>query len=337
MRITFLGNFRVDYTSETHHKKSLEALGHEVIPLQESEVSTEQVFNEASKSDMFVWVHTHGWRTRSATNSQTMEDVLSLLKRLKVPTVTYHLDLWFGLRRQNDLDTDPIYKNIDYFFTCDKLMADYFNEKTDVKGVYLPAGVFQDDMEFIPDAPKTHDVIFVGSKTYHPEWPYRPKLVNWLRATYGSRFTHVGGDGDTGIIRGKELTKFYNETKVVVGDSLVLGFDYPYYWSDRLYETAGRGGFQIFPQITGIQDEYSTYDFKLDDGWMWDAAPAPIELVTYEFDNFTMLKQRIDYYLEHDKEREEIRKNAFERTKRDHTYLNRWKFIIDTVNGDNNG
>lgn len=329
MKIAFLGNFRVDYTSETHHKKSLEALGHEVIPLQESEATSEKILDVSMNSDMLVWVHTHGWNTPGHIS---MENVLKYLKKATIPTVTYHLDLWFGLRRQQDLDKDPIYKNIQYFFTCDKKMADWFNEETDVEGVYLPAGVFHEDMQLDLNAPKTKDVVFVGSRNYHPEWPYRPKLVDWLKATYGDRFTHVGGDSPTGIIRGKELTKLYNETKVVVGDSLVLGFSYPYYWSDRLYETAGRGGFQIFPQITGIQDEYETYDFKVDDAMFWDKNPAPVELVTYEFDNFTMLKQRIDYYLEHDEIRDEIRKNAYERTLKDHTYIERWKKIIETVN-----
>lgn len=334
MRIVFLGNFQVDYSSETHHKKSLEALGHEVIALQEAQVTSEKVLEESMNSDMLVWVHTHGWSTPGTLG---MGAVLQFLKKANIPTVTYHLDLWFGLNRQKDLETDPIYKSIEYFFTCDKKMADWFNEETNVKGVYLPAGVFQDDMRLDLDAPKTRDVIFVGSKGYHPEWPYRPKLINWLRETYGSRFTHVGGDGDTGTVRGEALTQLYNQTKVVVGDSLVLGFDYPYYWSDRLYETAGRGGFQIFPQITGIQDQYVTYDFKVDDGGFWDQAPAPVELVTYPFDDFRILKERIDYYLEHDKEREEIRKNAYERTLRDHTYLSRWQTILDTIERDKNG
>lgn len=333
MKIVFLGNFGVDFSSETHHKKSLEALGHQVVPLQENQASTEQVYMEASKADMFIWVHTHGWQTLSMTRSQTMEDVLKLLKGLGVPTVTYHLDLWFGLKRQNDLDQDPIYKNIEYFFTCDKKMADWFNENTTVKGRYLPAGVFQDDMELVIGRKKTHDVIFVGSRGYHPEWGYRPKLIDWLKETYGSRFTHYGGDG-AGVVRGADLTKLYNETKVVVGDSLCINFDYPYYWSDRLYETAGRGGFQIFPQITGIQDQFSTYDFKTDDGGFWDKPAAPIELVTYELNNFGMLKQRIDYWLEHDQERDEIRYNAYQRTRRDHTYLSRWQHIIQEVTSD---
>ena len=43
-KITFLGNFRVDYTSESHHAKTLESLGHEVVRLQESEIASEDVF-----------------------------------------------------------------------------------------------------------------------------------------------------------------------------------------------------------------------------------------------------------------------------------------------------
>lgn len=333
MRITFLGNFGVDYSSETHHKKSLESLGHEVIALQETQAGSQQILDEALNSDMFVWVHTHGWQT---PGPMSMQAVLQRLKEENIPSVTYHLDLWFGLARQKDLEVDPVYKYIEYFFTCDKKMADWFNEETNVKGYYLPAGVFQDDMALM-NLPKIYDVIFVGSKGYHPEWPYRPKLINWLQATYGDRFKHFGGDSPNGIRRGADLTRLYNQTKVVVGDSLVKGFDYPYYWSDRLYETAGRGGFQIFPQITGIQDEYSTYDFKVDDGGFWDKAPAPIELVTYQFDDFNMLKNRIDYWLEHDEYREEIRTNAYERTRKDHTYAKRWAKIIEVVTDGRDG
>ncbi len=327
MRITFLGNFGVDYSSETHHKKSLEALGHEVVALQETQASSDQVLDEASKSDLFVWVHTHGWQTPGKV---PMKRVLQRLRSKGVPTVTYHLDLWFGLQRQNDLRRDPVYSDIEYFFTVDKQMADWFNENTSVKGRYLPAGVFHEELRLDENPTPENDVIFVGSRGYHPEWPYRPQLIDWLKQTYGDRFRHIGGDGE-GVVRGNELTNLYNNTKVVDGDSLVKDFTYPYYWSDRLYETVGRGGFIIFPQVTGIQDEFSTRDFKLDDGWMWDKAPAPIELVTYEFGNFDMLQQRIDYYLEHNEERNAIRKAGFGRVRDNYTYKHRWQTILNEV------
>ena len=39
-KIVFLGNFRVDYSSETHHANTLESMGHKVIRLQESEAKS---------------------------------------------------------------------------------------------------------------------------------------------------------------------------------------------------------------------------------------------------------------------------------------------------------
>lgn len=323
MRIAFLGNFQVDYTSETHHKKSLEALGHQVVPLQEGSVNALQVWQEAINSDMFVWVHTHGWKT-STVGKFSMESVLKDIKKDGIPSVTYHLDLWFGLDREKDLQTDSVYKDIEYFFTCDKQMAEWFNRETNVKGRYLPAGVFQDEMNNPPkEREYKYDVAFVGSKGYHPEWPYRPKLINWLKQTYGDRFVHVGGDGEIGTTRGEELNKLYAETKVVVGDTLCLNFDYPHYWSDRLYETIGRGGFLIFPYIKGLEEEYTVDNSK--------GSNDSFELVTYKYNDFEGLKESIDMFIELDSEREAIRQNGFKRTVKDHTYLSRWRTIIDEV------
>ena len=62
-RITFVGNFNVDYSSETHHVKSLEALGYEVVRLQEGVAKTDDILREGLQSAVVIWVHTHGWET----------------------------------------------------------------------------------------------------------------------------------------------------------------------------------------------------------------------------------------------------------------------------------
>jgi len=135
-KITFLGNFQVDFSSENHHAKSLEALGHTVIKFQEGGTTIGKVLREAVTSDLFVWIHTHGWETPG----QQRIDILQELRESGVPTMTYHLDLWFGLKRQHDLNNDPFYKNIGHFFATDKLMADWFNQNTKVKDHFLPDG-----------------------------------------------------------------------------------------------------------------------------------------------------------------------------------------------------
>jgi hypothetical protein len=311
MRITFLGNHQVDYSSETHHVKTLESLGHSVIRLQEPSTPADQVTVEALQSDMFVWVHTHGWDTPG------IDQTLATLRHHRIPSVTYHLDLWLGLERQRDMRSSP-YWDIDHFFTVDRQMAGWLNANTPVQGHFLPAGVFEPEC-YITSQPSAfaNDVIFVGSKRYHPEWEWRPRLIDWLRDTYGSRFTHVGGDGDTGTLRGDDLNRVYANSKVAVGDTLCLNYTYPWYASDRLFEAPGRGGFQIFPNITGL------------DEWFTDGE----NIRFFPFNDFDKLKALIDYYLDHDAEREQIRRQAHEHVKAHHTYRNRWEAIINTVFG----
>jgi hypothetical protein len=243
---------------------------------------------------------------------------LARLKKAEVPTMTYHLDLWFGLDRQKDLSKDNFYKTIGHFFTVDKLMADWFNENTEVKGHFIPAGVYDKECYIHKDYNSRyfdHDIIFVGSKRYHHEYPYRPQLIEYLKSKYGKRFLHVGGDGDTGTIRGEALNKIYARTKVAIGDSLNIGFKYPYYTSDRLFESTGRGGFTIYPRIQGLEEYF-------EDGK---------EIVFYEHGNLEDLSSKIDKYLEDDAEREKIRMAGHEKTKNDHTYLNRWTEIMNEL------
>lgn len=311
MRITFLGNFRVDYTSETHHALSLEHLGHEVIRMQETQATGEQILEQAGQSDMFVWVHTHGWQTRGLD----MREVLKMLRANGIPSITYHLDLWFGLQRQRDMERDA-YWEIEHFFTVDKLMADWLNQNTNTKGHYLQAGVFHKECVMVEPVKKSpFDLVFVGSRRYHNEWQYRPQLVDWLNETYGERFAHFGNDGKWGIVRGEKLNRVYADAKVAIGDTLCINFNYPNYWSDRVYETIGRGGFIIHPYISGMESHFTDRE----------------HLVYYDYGNFKQLKSLIDYYLEHDDEREAIRKAGFEHVARNHTYVNRWQAIIKEV------
>jgi hypothetical protein len=306
-KIVFLGNFRVDYSSETHHANTLESLGHKIIRMQESEAKSEEILKNAIDSDLFIWIHTHGWRT---PGKYEMGQVLRTLADYKIPTMTYHLDLWFGLQRQKDLNNHPVYKHIGHFFTVDKKMAEWFNQKTNVKGHYVPAGVYDKECIF-KEVQLNNDVVFVGSKKYHPEWQYRPKLIDWLEDTYKDKFSHYG-NGGLPSIRGLKLNKLYWSTKIVVGDTLCINFKYPDYWSDRVYETMGRGGFIIHPYISGMETEFE--DKK--------------HLVFYEYGNFNQLKQLIDYYLEHEEERETIRKAGHELVKSKYTYKNRWQQIL---------
>ena len=105
----------------------------------------------------------------------------------------------------------------------------------------------------------------------------------------------------------------YAGSKVAVGDTLCLGFNYPWYASDRLFEAPGRGGFQIFPFIKGIPELF--------DGTM------PF----FDFGDFDQLKNMIDYYVDNDHGRETLRTLCHAHVKGHHTYVHRWQTILELV------
>jgi len=320
MKIVFLGNFCVNYTTENDHLWTLKKLGHEVIALQEGKTTSEQVRSACLGADLFYWTHTHGW------NTEGMKEVLAELKNKKIPSVGYHLDLWKGITREADVNSDP-YWNIEYFFTVDKLFAEDL-KKRGIKAYYLPPAVIERDCyRGVEDEKFKHDVIFVGSKGYHQEWPYRPQLINWLSENYKDKFAHYGGDG-RGVVRGSSLNNLYRSSKVIIGDTLCKNFDYPYYFSDRLFETIGRGGFIIFPYIKGLEDLFVLnypYNRKEDEN-------KGVELVCYKFGDFQDLKNKIDFFLTMDSTRESIRQRAFDRVKKENTYTNRLSYLINILN-----
>jgi hypothetical protein len=308
MIIAFLGNFGVDYTSETHHAASLEALGHTVIRLQETKATADDIVTAGVDADLFVWVHTHGWDTPD------IGIALTILRDAGTVLLSYHLDRWIGLRRQADMRADAPYWQLDHFFTVDRVQADWLNTHTSMRGHYIPAGVY--GPECYMATPRTRfDVAFVGSKGYHPEYPYRPRLVEWLADTYGDRFRHYGGGG-LPTVRGAELNGVYADAKVVVGDSLCLDPQYAgHYWSDRIYETTGRGGFIIHPRLAGLDSQFI------------DGEHA----VFYDHGNLDQLRELIDHYLAADDEREAIRRAGHEHTRATHTYAHRWAEILETI------
>lgn len=311
MKIAMLGNFDVPYSSESHHALTLEQLGHTLVRLQEG-CYGDQVINQASDADLFIWIHSHG---APPTRMTPITRVLNHLRACGVPMITYHLDLYVGIpERFNEYLQHPYMTDLDHFFSVDPPLVDWMNAQGRTKAYHLTPGVLLDECYMDEKDGTTYPVIFVGSYHYHREWPYRQQLIDWLKQTYADDFTGWGPHF-SGVIRGADLNALYAKSKIVVGDTFSPNFDYPGYWSDRIPETLGRGGFLIHPRIKGIEEHYE--DRK--------------HLVLYDYGDTIELRHLIDYYLKKDDEREAIRRAGHEHVKANHTFTNRWTTILKTI------
>ena len=101
-----------------------------------------------------------------------------------------------------------------------------------------------------------------------------------------------------------------------MGDSV----NFPHYWTNRIYETLGRGGFLIWPEIEGF-DAYKPYE----------------HFIPYKMNDWKGLKEKIDYFLKKPEEREKISKSALNYTKKYHTLIQRSEELIKIVNQEKHG
>lgn len=310
--IGFIGNFSCQWSTECEREWSFQKLGHTVQRFQENHTTAQQLRDAIPSLDMLLYSHTHD-------PSYVIDGLIGVFEDYKaagVPTVSAHLDRWAWLARVKDVGTEATW------FTEHIFMADASPEAVELydnlglNWHYLrPAVVERDCYQAEPDRVKyPHEICFTGSRGYHPEYSFRGKLVPWLQETYGSRFGHYGNDGIR-VLRQHDLNVAMSSAKVVVGDSCFGGR--PNYVSDRYYEVRGRFGFLTHPLVSGV-DTHGVAHY------------LPAGLVG-EDEALTSLKETIDYWLEHDDEREALRREGFEWVKGNETYTHRAQEILDVV------
>ncbi len=154
-----------------------------------------------------------------------------------------------------------------------------------VKHITLRQGIHVPDHILVPRVKVDFDILFTG----HPYFPLRDKMITFLKRRYGKQFHHVISG-----LRGKRLNEAVRSTKIVIADS----YPSPQYWSNRIYEVTGRGGFVLHSTIEGLVGEF--YPGR--------------DIATFQYDgSFDELEPTIDHYLENDEDRERIRSNGFNR------------------------
>ena len=312
LTIAYLGNHRLGwpssqrFTTECHVAESFEELGHRVIRLQENEVDMPTVLQACRGSDLFLWTRTGGYLRLNG---------FDMLKRIKIPTVAYHLDIWWGLEREKEIYSSPYFR-CKYMFTADGGHQGQF-ANAGVTHFWLPPGVVKRECRHVPARDDLEcDVLFVGSEKYHTEFPWRGQMIEVLRQRYGKRFQIRGNNGDSW--RGLDLNELYASAKVTVGDSLNLWFNQHDYVTDRLPESMGRGACVVFPAVRGIPERFR-YAHGEDVFW-------------FEHGNFDDLLEKVDAALSlPESVRTVMRQNAMSKTRACHTYVERVQELLAVV------
>ncbi len=229
--------------------RSLEILGHTVTRIQEDTESWRLTVDKARDADLFMWTQTH--RFSQMWNPTDALWAIRLLGQM-MPTVSFHLDLWWGLSRWQQVLSEPFFRTR-YVFTADGDHPEAFAD-AQVNHFWLPPGVFGPEcFRGTPNPDYACKVAFVGSHrgSYHPEWwNQRRALLNMVRQ--GLR-TGLRLFPEQEAIRGKDLNDLYASAKVVIGDSCFSDRS-RFYFSDRAFETVGRGGCAVLPAVPALTE-----------------------------------------------------------------------------------
>lgn len=333
MHIVYCGNFG-EHNTETHIARALEANGHTVDRVQENSATA---FVEAADrivdlTDILLWTRT-GWDWDRIFKSEYGMEVAwgrqdQLLKRAKllgVPTVAYHLDRWWDLDRVAQL-SEP-------FFSCDLVItADGGNDDRfkalGINHYWMPPGVSRAECEPGMFRDEFHSKLaFVGSWQghYHKEHQHRFELVEWLRKNFRRDCAFWPKEGQPAV-RGAALRDLYASVDVVIGDSCFAGSPKgDYYWSDRIPETLGRGGYLLHPRVTGLSQHFNLLEH--DEPVTYDTG----HLAVWDAGDWEALGDLIEWSLGSPDERRATARRGREHVIQHHTYEVRVQQLVELL------
>lgn len=289
MRIGFIGKFSKLHDEE-YIARSFESLGHQVDRISDSSINDVDLSNylKLQKPDVLLY-----------TKYLISEYILNLTKITGTKTVCWLFDLYFDYHREFRVKRDSYFRS-QFVFTTDGGHDDKWLD-LGVNHKCVRQGIYADECYMLAPTPDI-EVAFVGSDS--PVYPERTATMNRLAKEYDFRWF---GKRNTDELRGGHLNILFSRTKVIVGDSYFS----PHYWSNRVVETLGRGGFLIHREVPGLKEEYP-------------------HLVTYD-GSFEDLKGKIDLYLKDEKTRLDIVRRNYEWVKDRYTMDKKCQELLNYI------
>ena len=313
LHFLYVGNFAPPHSTENHIREALEHNGHRVTQLMErpenwaTAADMLKLADDEQPVDVLLWTSTSGYAPPETYQDQ--HHLLTLAAANDIPTVGYHLDLWWTLKREHEIREKP-------FFRCDILCTadgghqeQWFNAGK--QHFWFPPAILESECRLgTPREQYASDVAFVGSwANYgHRESSHRFELVQHLAEKWACKFWPEPGQPR---IDGAPLRDLYASTKVVVGDSAMVP-RLKRYWSDRIPNTTGRGAFLLHPWVEGIEMQHPY-------------------LETWQAGDWSDLDFRIKEALDNEEGRKIAAQDNYAHTLEYHTYEVRMKQLVELL------
>ena len=298
MKITYFANFSENnqLKRENDIKIAFEKLGHEVVPIDESDFDMKKLIETANKSDLFFFHH----GGIMATNALNFQGSLARIE-LILKNITCKKAFWFfeKILGAGENYMELVLPLVDYGFVNDDTWrrrhkyANLFPAHLAWGEGVSPKGKYKKEYN--------NDIVFMGS-VYNTRVPF----MESMQEEFGDKFKVYNNKF------GQDFADMCESSKIIVSPK--SPFD-DFYWSDRVYRVLVSKGFLIHPRLEGLKEEFKGVGlFETYNSWE--------ELV-----------DKIKYWLnpERTKERKQISKNARDFVFEKFSYLNRVKGILNIM------
>ena len=198
--------------------------------------------------------------------------------------------------------------HIDLALTAAPECVDWYR-KENCPALYFPEASDPDIFHPMTELPKIHDVAFVGGRYGIREW-----IVLALRDA-GINVTAYGHGWESDRIDTRDVPSLFAQSKIVLGVGTIGHCTDFYALKLRDFDGPMSGSLYLTHDNPDLHDLYVVGE----------------EIVTYR--SIKHCVEQVQYYLEHDSEREIIASAGHARAKADHTWDRRFNDVFELLNG----
>lgn len=231
--------------------------------------------------------------------------------------------------------------HFDYIITTDPDAVSRYKSIGYTK-VFLSQWGFDQKVYHYKKLKKFYDLTFIGGIS-----PWREYVVNHLRKK-GFSITCFGTGWENGRVTTQEVAEIYNQSKIVLNLSNSIQFNLPFILNIKPLQIKTTLKETIFHSLPGLVEFIISQKRKEDiKARFFEVTGCGAFLLSYDvehienyltpekdfavYHDLNELESKARYYLLHDKQRQRIALQGFERSHREHTYKRRFEGIFAEI------